>query len=69
MKDICIVPTVDNLDFHGSIGINAALHVIFLSDTISTPVQMIGHRPFGIQSDLPCMSWWTINYCNTYVMS
>jgi len=51
-----IVPTVDNLDFHGSFGINAALHVIFLSDTISTPVQMIGHRPFGIQSDLPCMS-------------
>ena len=46
-----------------------ALHVILLSNMISTPVQVISHRPYGIQSDLPCMSWWTINYCNTYVMS
>ena len=48
--------------------VKVRVHVIMLSNMISTPVQVIGHRPYGIQSDLPCMSWRTITYCNRYVL-
>ena len=68
MKDICILYVLYTTKTFMNHLVCVALHVILLSNTISTPVQVIGHRPYGIQSDLPCMSWQIINYCNRYVL-